>query len=516
MNNELQACHAKALDASCAGQWDLAREYIEKGLACDARNADLLHLRGRVDLALLRNAEAVHWLELAVEASSDPNIHNSLCVALTRVGAFGRAADVARAGLDLLGARASMPEASLLWFNLGLALQLQDDLDEARIAYEASIQANPDNSVSYNNLGITLNRQGHIHSAIDVLRKSIERDASNLEAHSNLGHALLAVGRYRQAWPHFEHRWAASRDKSGAVPGLPPSLPIPAWYGQQTRPAEDRLLVLNEQGLGDSLQFCRYLPLALDRFAKVSYVCPPSLQRLLRVSLGSRFPGLEILDAPPSGFEDWNWYVSLMSLPGAFGTTVEDVPAELPYLRADPDDVRKFAARLNASTTSEWPRIGIAWAGGHHEMPVDRLRSLVPRLMDSVLAWPHANWVSLQKPDHESKRLHPDQRPHIIDWMDDMRDFADTAALIESLDLVIAADTSVAHLAGAMGKPVWLLNRFAGCWRWLHGREDSPWYPGMRIFTQSRKGDWDDVLARVLAELERARMQGTLVSTRRG
>lgn len=135
MNNELQACHAKALDASCAGQWDLAREYIEKGLACDARNADLLHLRGRVDLALLRNAEAVHWLELTVEASSDPNIHNSLCVALTRVGAFRRAADVARAGLDLPGARASMPEASLLWFNLGLALQLQDNLDEARLQH---------------------------------------------------------------------------------------------------------------------------------------------------------------------------------------------------------------------------------------------------------------------------------------------------------------------------------------------------------------------------------------------
>jgi len=122
--------------------------------------------------------------------------------------------------------------------------------------------------------------------------------------------------------------------------------------------------------------------------------------------------------------------------------------------------------------------------------------------MNALIDWPHACWVSLQEPESHDKQLKPDQRVKVVDWMNEMKDFADTAALIACLDLVISVDTSVAHLAAAMGKPVWLLHRFAGCWRWLRNREDSPWYPSMRIFTQKERGNWDEVLSRVLIELE--------------
>jgi hypothetical protein len=148
------------------------------------------------------------------------------------------------------------------------------------------------------------------------------------------------------------------------------------------------------------------------------------------------------------------------------------------------------------------PRIGVVWAGGHSGTVVDRRRSVPVEALAPLLEWPHAHWFSLQKAESEDKQLPHPQRLKVIDWMDEVEDFADTAALVDTLDLVISVDTSVAHLAAAMGKPVWLLNRFAGCWRWLRDRDDSPWYPGMRIFTQRERGDWPEVLQRVLSTLQ--------------
>jgi hypothetical protein len=150
---------------------------------------------------------------------------------------------------------------------------------------------------------------------------------------------------------------------------------------------------------------------------------------------------------------------------------------------------------------ADLPRVGLVWAGGNTGWSADSARSLTPAQIEPLVSLTQVRWVSLQKADDATKRVDPNGAGGLIDWMDEVADFADTAALIDNLDLVISVDTSVAHLAAAMGKPVWLINRFAGCWRWLRGRDDSPWYPGMRLFTQQSRGDWADVLAAIVAAL---------------
>ena len=210
-----------------------------------------------------------------------------------------------------------------------------------------------------------------------------------------------------------------------------------------------------------------------------------------------------MLDDGLSDLSEWDWHCPLMSLPMAFGTRLDTIPST-PYLRADSGRSAVWRARLATLPDPGLPRVGVVWAGGHSGLTEDRARSLMPAQIAPLLAMPELRWFSLQKTDDPAKRADPALHARLTDWMDDVTDFADTAALIDNLDLVISVDTSVAHLAAAMGKRVWLLNRFAGCWRWLRDRDDSPWYPSVRIFTQTRRGDWDEVLTRVAEALREA------------
>jgi hypothetical protein len=287
---------------------------------------------------------------------------------------------------------------------------------------------------------------------------------------------------------------------------------LPRWSGERPSAAiqirrnglqsNEHLLVLDEQGYGDSLQFVRYLPMALERFSQVGYVCPPPLRRLYERSLRERWPDLQLFDGVPSDLSRWDCYCPLMSLPMAFGTRLATIPSALPYLHADAARAAHWRARLEALPAAHLPRVGVVWAGGHSGIAVDRRRSLVVAQIAPLLALRQVRWVSLQKTDDPAKLADAASKARLTDWTDELADFAETAALIDNLDLVISVDTSVAHLAAAMGKPVWLLNRFAGCWRWLRGRDDSPWYPGLRLFTQTQRGDWDEVLTRVAIALQ--------------
>jgi hypothetical protein len=352
-------------------------------------------------------------------------------------------------------------------------------------------------------------------------------DPSNRGARASLSQILLAAGRYQEAWPYFEDRWANFVDADGQPAAGRPQLPLPQWkgecpdaavnaqgaYGVQgvqgvpgvhgVRERGARLLVLPEQGHGDSLQFVRYLPLALERFAEVGYICPPSLRRLYEESLCARWPGLAMLDDVMPNVNKWDWQCPLMSLPMAFGTRLDNIPAA-PYLFAEPQRSSTWRAKLDALAQPDLPRVGVVWAGGHSGMAEDHARSLTSAQLVPLFSSSQVRWVSLQKTDDLAKRPNAAAKAYLTDWMDDVADFADTAAIIDNLDLVISVDTSVAHLAAAMGKPVWLLNRFAGCWRWLRDRDDSPWYPSVRIFTQSQRGDWSTVLDRVAVALQQA------------
>jgi hypothetical protein len=293
----------------------------------------------------------------------------------------------------------------------------------------------------------------------------------------------LLSGNFAAGWDRLEARFEAT----GAC------AQEPAWDGAPFQPGT-RVLLRAEQGHGDTLQFVRYAPLLAARGAVVLLEVQPGLKRLLAaqpwghgvIAQGDALPPHE-LQCP------------LMSLPRAFATRLATIPAEIPYLRADPREVAAWRHRL---APMPGPRVGLAWAGGFRPQDLevrmmDRRRSMPLARLAPLARVPGVRLVSLQKGPPSAQARHPPADMALLDWTDELRDFADTAALIEALDLVISVDTAVAHLAGALGRPVWLLNRFDTDWRWLLARDDSPWYPTMRLFRQPSPGDWDGVVRSV-------------------
>ncbi|PVX70836.1 tetratricopeptide repeat protein [Paraburkholderia unamae] len=483
-----------------AGQYETALTFAEKAIAANPRNSDALHLRGLIALALGAPADAQAWLTRAVQLQPHPAYCNSLCVTQTRLRDYAAAAETARLGLRRARERFPASDTTLLWYNLGVVLQLDDQPAEAAQSYRQAIARQPGHGAAHNNLGTVSKDMGELATAIAHFERAIALDERNVEARSNLGHALLAAGHYAEGWPYFEHRWASNQIGDRPAEKGAPVLPIPLWRGGPLGGAR-RLLVLHEQGFGDALQFCRYLPMALAHGACVGYVCPRPLRQLLEQSLCARWPNLVLLDDVPSDLSGWDGYCTLLSLPMLLGTRLDNIPAPVPYLYAEPQRARMWAERLAGLGNDARPRIGVVWAG-HAALTADRRRSIAPQAFAKLLAWPRAHWISLQKADAAAKPLPSAGQAQVVDWMDEVGDFAATAALIDGLDLVISVDTSVAHLAAAMGKRVWLLNRFAGCWRWLRNRDDSPWYPGLRLFTQTERGNWSEVLDRVTDALE--------------
>jgi hypothetical protein len=260
-----------------------------------------------------------------------------------------------------------------------------------------------------------------------------------------------------------------------------------------------RILLIAEQGLGDSIQFIRYVPMVAARGGEVLLLCQPRLRRLFEgqleirqvISMGEMLPPFDVC-------------CPLMSLPHVFQTSPSTIPHEVPYLRPDPQRVSQWGQRLEAVPGK--PRLGLAWAG-NPTYRNDRYRSVPLTALEPLTkAAPEAAFVSLQK-GPASSQAHGAPMP-LHDWTHDLTDLTDTVALIQNLDLVIAVDTAVAHLAGALAKPVWLLAPFAPDWRWQLDRRDSPWYPTMRLFRQPARGDWANPISEIARELERQNAEG--------
>jgi hypothetical protein len=266
----------------------------------------------------------------------------------------------------------------------------------------------------------------------------------------------------------------------------------PQWKGEE---GDGRtLFIYAEQGFGDTLQFCRYAPLATARSWKVILQVQPALQKLIQ-----SMADVEQVITSEQMIPNFDSRCPMMSLPLAFGTKLETIPHNVPYLSADETTVEKWRTRLPEANGKL--RVGLVWAGSARAhspdlAAADRHRSMNPELLAPLLDTPNTQFFSLQKLGIKA----PDGFA-LIDYMDECQDFADTAALITTLDLVISVDTAIVHLTGAMGKPVWVMNRFNNCWRWLQKREDSPWYPSLRLFRQPEQGDWETVVAAVKQSL---------------
>ncbi len=447
---------------------DHAPDFVE---AC-YNLGEALHKAGRPDEAAAAYARVVDARPDFAEA------HNNLGVVLAELGRPGEAAAAYRRAIAI------RPDFAEAHNNLGNALVDMDDPAAAVAAFEQALALCPGYAEAQTNLGGALQALGRVEDAVAAHRLAVAADPDFAGAHKNLGVALLLAGDYRQGWAEYEWRWETDTFRP--------------WRRHEDRPRWDggdpngrTLLVHDEQGAGDAIQFVRYVPLLRDRGARVVVECDPRLTGLFRDVDGAAEVVARGAALPP-----FDACVALMSLPGLMDTTVDTIPAGSPYLTADPDRVAAWRQRLGEGGGL---RVGLAWAGNPIH-PLDRTRSMPARHLARLLAVEGVRFVSLQV-DERGAELADLPAGAVRDVAPLIDDFADTAALVSVLDLVISVDTAVVHLAGALGRPVWVLLAAAPDWRWLRDREDSPWYPTARLFRQPMAGDWDSVMDRVAAAL---------------
>jgi tetratricopeptide (TPR) repeat protein len=378
------------------------------------------------------------------------------------------------------------------------ALSELDRFDEAFADYARAIAIKPDIAEVYSNRGNAKLRMGCVEEALRDYEHALDIDPTFHQAVANRAHALLLSGNLAEGWKDFEARFLS--DDAWVTRSLR-GFRQPRWQGGV--PVEGKTLLLHcEQGLGDTLQFCRYANLVSGLGARVVMEVPAPLTDLL-ASLAGVAQLVEQGDTLP----DFDYHCPLMSLPLVFNTTVSTIPAEVPYLRAPPSKVLEWKGRLGERNNL---RVGIVWSGGFRaDQPktwhVNRRRNIALAKL-ATLKIPNVDFYSLQKGQPAESEL-CDLRaadwngPGLIDFTHLLYDLSDTAALIANLDLVVSVDTSTAHLAGALGKPVWIMNRFDTCWRWLLNRTDSPWYPTAKLYRQPRPGDWESVVLAIRDDL---------------
>ena len=367
-------------------------------------------------------------------------------------------------------------------------------IEEALVLYDQALALRPDFSTALNSKGFALQDQDRIEEALGCFERALVLDPEFAMARLNLGLAQLKLGKWQAGWENYEARWVGSAEAgNGTLNRL--ACPLPFWNGEGDT-GNKSLLIITEQGFGDTFQFARYLPLVGPRFAKIGFACSAPTLRLMEWSFGEQ---VVTFTRMPVDFDTWDLQCSLMSLPRAFATRIDTIPAQVPYLRVPEKVAAHWRERLDKAAPGRL-RIGIAWAGRKAHQ-YDARRSLSFNQIAPLLQDERVTWVSLQKWAPEDSRPMIPEQVDWLDWTEELTDFADTAALLSHLDLVISIDSSMVHLAGALGRPTWMMDRFDSEWRWLRHRTDSPWYPTLRIFRQSKFGDWSSVLQQVQTEL---------------
>jgi tetratricopeptide (TPR) repeat protein len=512
----LDPFYAKAFDNRAGvlaelGRQDEALQDHDRAIACHPEAADSHDKRGGVLIALGRAQEALESYDRAI--ARDPNLssahdgHGTALAMLRRpqdaleshdraltldpgsaiahnnrgaaLASLGRAAEALAAHDRAL---ALDPNAAAAHSNRGSALGLLDRLEEGVESLERAIALKPDLVQAHTNRGNFLTDLKRYDDALAGFDRAIAIHPQSAEAHFGRSQVLLVRGQFQEAWPPYEWRKRRVAESAFHASGRP------AWTGQENI-AGKTLFIEAEQGLGDTIQFCRYAPMAADLGARVILVAQAALTRLLE----SLDPRVEILSVPalPDAFD---YHIALLSLPLAFGTRIETIPAATSYLRAEPE----LAVQMRARIGSAGFKIGVCWQGSY----IAGARSFPLRCLDKIARLPGVRLISLQKGGGlEQLDALPDGMT--VEKLDGNfpEDFVDTAAAMEAMDLIISCDTSVAHLGGALGRPTWVVLRHAPDWRWLLDRQDSPWYPSLHLFRQPAPGDWTGLFAEIEARL---------------
>jgi tetratricopeptide (TPR) repeat protein len=491
-----------------------AASLIQQAIAADARVAHFHFTLGDVLHELGRREQALQCFLRGFELNPDqPQARNNCGNLLKALGRLDEAVASYRRAL------AVKPDHMLAHYNLANALNLQGRLEEAVASFRRGLAIAPRYAPALNNLGNTLVRLGRLEQAVEVFRRALDAQPDMADAHNNLagalvelgrfeegaasfehamraapdlanthynlGLALLRLGRYERGWEEYEWRWRCRE-----FPTPPRHYSQPQWAGEDV--SGKTVFLHLEQGYGDAIQFVRYVPLVAARGARVLLETRGLLSRLFE----QFSPWAELVDAgtPPPPFD---LHCPLLSLPRAFRTVSETIPCAVPYLAPDPKLTCEWQTRLGPPSGKL--RVGLVWAGNLKQVSEPR-RGIGIEPCLPLFEIPNTSWFSLQV-GPQACEISKAPAGAITDLSGGLDDFADTAAAIANLDLVITSDTAVAHLAGAMNHPVWVMLRYCPDWRWLLGRPDTPWYPSMRLFRQSQRDDWNAVAAEVCAAL---------------
>ena len=442
---------ARAIEAHRRGDLDAAEGDYRAALDAAPEHPYALHYLGVVDYQRGRPADALPRLTAAVALlPAEPEFHN----------------------------------------NLGLALAALDRHDEAIAAHRRALALQPDHAGAWTNLGLALTAANALDDAIAAFDRALELAPTLTEARFNRALALLAAGRFAEGFRDYEARLAVP---AFADPAWSPT--VPRWDG--SAPRGRTILLVAEQGLGDAIQFARLATTLAARGARVIVQAPRALAALLRT-----VEGVAGVVAPGEPLPPHDAWLPLLSLAGALGIDETSIPARVPYLTADVARRRELATTLAAQ--GDVLRAGLAWAGNPRNTN-DRRRSAPLAALAPLLSLPGVAWFSLSKDDGEDQmRAVPEAARMVV--LDARREFDGTAALVAELDLVVTVDTSIAHLAGALARPTFVLLPFHADWRWRTAREDSDWYPTVRLFRQPTPGDWASVVEKVGAAIaERAK-----------
>jgi tetratricopeptide (TPR) repeat protein len=466
-------------------RFDEALASYDRTLALQPAQAEAFSNRGNALRKLKRFNEALASYDQALALKPDYfDALNNRGVTLYELKRFPEAL----ASYDR--ALALRPDHIAALTNRGVTLHELERFDEALASYDRALALRPDYAEAFFNRGVTLHLMRQVDEALVSYGYALTLNPDYVDGHFNKALLHLLKGDYETGWREYEWRWRRWKEENFTAKR---DFTQPLWFGQTA--IEGKTILLHaEQGFGDTIQFCRYAPLVAGRGARVLLEVPLQLKDLM-VSLA----GVAEIIAGQDKRPDFDLHCPLLSLPLALGTRLESVPAQVPYFTVPPESLRKWASTAGPNRSL---RIGLVWSGGSgHKGDAIRsisLRSLLP------LADLGAELVSLQKEVRGDDATVLKERGDIVHFGDELNTFADTAAVIANLDLVISVDTSVAHLAGALAKPVWILLPFLPDFRWLLDREDSPWYPTARLFRQQAPGDWSGVISRVVIEVEKA------------
>ena len=471
----------RVVSALQSGDLAEAERACQRILASDPSQVDALHLLGVV---LMRRGDAKGALDrLTLACTLDPTFADAAYNRAVALGELERWEEALGAYEKVLRLDARNARA---WNNRGNVLQKLERWEEAAAAYGRALQLHPDHAEALYNRGLALLTLGRVREALATLERSVAVAPNNAEAQWTKSIAHLLLGEFEAGWRLHEWRWQIKQ-----MAGYARGFREPLWLGDA--PIAGKTILLHaDQGYGDSLQMARYAPIVEALGAAVILEVAPHLVRLMT----ALSPAVRVIGRESGALPPFELQTPLGSLPLAFRTTLDNVPAAGGYLRAADADLAQWKERLGERSR---PRIGLAWSGNPNQQR-DRERSIpfatLAPMLDARFEW-HALQTDF-RPDEEEAATAAGVR----NWRNHLRDFADTAALAQHLDLVITVDTSVAHLSGATGRPTWILLTWMPDYRWMLGRDDTPWYSSARLFRQPKPGDWKATLANVRRALD--------------